>query len=189
MKDIHSQDQTDYGVLNALIGTWYGESGVDVSPEEATDETHHYREEMIFEPVRDVDNAEEQELVALRYRQTVIRIRDEKLIHAETGFYSWDSENKLLVKSLSIPRGLSLVAGGSVETQDDETVFKVVSAKGHQDWGIVEAPFLQQNATMHTYDFEMSLNGDCLRYFQSMRISIYGREVEHTDRNTLKRIS
>ncbi|MCW8878876.1 MAG: heme-binding beta-barrel domain-containing protein [Kangiellaceae bacterium] len=181
-------DSTDYGPLTSLIGTWQGDKGVDVAPEDDGPETNQYREELIFEPVRDVDNAEEQELVVLRYKQTVIRIRDSKLIHTEAGFYSWDAESSQLIKSFSIPRGVALVAGGSIDNDNDKVSYSVKAAKNDSEWGIVESPFMQQKATTKDYQFSMQVADGQLNYQQSMNLTIYGRDFEHTDENTLTRV-
>ena len=184
----NSIDPTNYGPLTQLIGTWSGDKGVDVSPEDDGPETNHYREELVFEPVKDVDNAEEQELVVLRYKQTVTRIRDNKLIHTEAGFFSWEADAKLLIKSLSIPRGVALVAGGSIEEGTEGLSYKVSAAKDNPDWGIIESPFMQQKATTKDYQFSMQLSKDKLTYQQTMNLTIYGRDFEHTDENTLLKV-
>lgn len=185
MTDNQTQDIVDYGPLKNLIGRWIGEKGVDVAPEDDGPETNHYKEEMIIEPVRDVDNAEEQELVAVRYRQTVTRIRDEKLIHVEAGFYSWDADSQLLMKSLSIPRGVALVAGGDVRDEDNSLSISVKAAKNDPEWGIIESPFMQQKATTHDYRFNMTIKDNQLSYRQIMNLTIYGRDFEHSDENIL----
>lgn len=183
-----SIDPTNYGPLTQLIGTWQGDKGVDVSPEDDGPETNQYQEELVFEPVKDVDNAEEQELVVLRYKQTVTRIRDGKLIHTEAGFYSWEAGSKLLIKSFSIPRGVALVAGGSIETDGNRISYQVNAAKHNSDWGIIESPFMQQKATTKDYQFNMQIVEGKLNYQQTMNLRIYDRDFEHTDENTLSKV-
>ncbi|TQV88142.1 heme-binding beta-barrel domain-containing protein [Aliikangiella coralliicola] len=177
----------DYGPLKQLIGVWEGGKGVDVAPEDDGEETNFYQETLTFEPARDLDNAEEQCLVVLKYHQVVIRKSDGKMIHNETGYYSWDSEGQTLIKSFAIPRGIAVVAGGTVTQENDASQFAVKAGNGNADWGIVESPFMQKNASTKGYQFSMSVNGNELSYSQVAAVEVYGRSFEHTDQNVLTR--
>ncbi|TQV72296.1 DUF1794 domain-containing protein [Aliikangiella marina] len=180
----------DFGPFTGLIGRWYGETGKDVSPEEdGSTELNDYQETLTFEAIEDVDNAEEQELVVVRYEQVVIRIRDGKMIHNESGYYSWDAKQSLLMKSFSIPRGVSVVAGGKVVNSSDDILFSVSASNQSQDWRIAESPFMQQKAKTLSYDFILRLSGDTLSYSQQILLDIYGNEFQHSDENQLKRVS
>ncbi|WP_196139058.1 heme-binding beta-barrel domain-containing protein [Aliikangiella sp. G2MR2-5] len=180
-----SLEQIDYGPLACLVGEWQGCSGIDVSPEEDGKEINNYREILTFRRAGDLDNAETQELVVVEYRQTVHRIDDEKLIHQESGYYSWDSENRQLIKSFSIPRGIAIVASGELNFSSEKMI---CSLKADHETGISESMFMQENAKTRSYLFEMSVEGDSLTYRQSMTLDIYDREFEHTDKHTLKKI-
>ena len=178
----------DFGPLTPLIGAWYGETGKDVSPEEdGSKELNDYQETLVFEAIEDVDNAEEQELVVVRYEQVVIRIRDGKMIHNESGYYSWDSEQDLIMKSFSIPRGVSVIAGGQINQSEKGIDIKVSASKDSQDWQIAESPFMQKKAKTLSYEFTLTLNGDSLSYSQKMALDIYGNHFEHSDKNELTR--
>lgn len=180
---------SDFGPLTGLIGSWYGESGKDVSPEDdGSTELNDYKETLTFEAVEDVDNAEEQELIVVRYEQVVIRIRDGKMIHNESGYYSWDSGQSLLMKSFSIPRGVSVVAGGQIEESESGIKMNLTASKVSQDWQIAESPFMQSKAKTLSYDFKLELSGDTLSYSQQMLLDIYGHEFEHRDKNSLIRV-
>lgn len=177
----------DYGPLTGFIGLWTGDQGMDVAPEPDEDEHSAYYERLLFEAAGDVDNADSQEIVMLRYNQTVMRKRNDEVFHNEAGFLSWDAERGLVMQSFAIPRGLALVAGGNVEIADGIISVNVVAAAEDPQWPISQAPFL--NARAHTSRFTRSyrLQGDTLTYEQSTNISIYGREVAHTDTNVLTR--
>ena len=79
-------DETDFGPLAALIGTWTGDHGVDVAPEPGGAETNPYFETITFSPVGEVTNAESQDLAVLHYRQIVRRKSDGEVFHDETGY-------------------------------------------------------------------------------------------------------
>jgi len=182
------QAPINYGPLADLIGQWQGETGVDISPEEVGEERNLYRETLVFEPARDVSNAEEQELVVLHYHQMVVRLNDQKLIHNECGYYAWDEQNQQLIKSFSIPRGVAVVAGGGINQNEGAFEYEVSAGVDDPDWPIAQTTFMRQKAQTKTYQFRLDLNGDELRYRQSMLLQIFGREFEHTDENRLHRV-
>lgn len=177
----------DYGPLSGFVGVWTGDQGMDVSPEPDEDEHSAYYERLVFEPAGDVDNADSQELVMLRYNQVVMRKRNDEVFHNEAGFLSWDAERELVMQSFAIPRGLSLVAGGSAEMTDGVVVINVEAAADHSQWGISQAPFLAEKARTSRFVRSYQLDGDTLSYEQTTSLDIYGRDVAHTDRNVLQR--
>lgn len=188
MTDFLTQSKQDLGPLAVLIGEWQGDKGKDVSPEEDGTERNDYHETMIFSLVQSLDNAEEQALAVLSYHQQVYRVRDEKMIHNESGYLSWDKENDLLIKSFSIPRGVSVVAGGNLVVTDGQLSIEVGAALDNPDWPISQSPFMQQNASTKDYQFSLTLVDNCLTYQQSMTLDIYGKSFQHTDTNQLTKV-
>lgn len=179
----------DYGPLAGFIGLWEGANGVDVSPEPEANERSAYYERLLFEPAGDVDNADTQDLVMLRYNQTVFRTRNDEVFHNEAGFLIWDAERQLVMQSFAIPRGLALVAGGGVQSSGDSIEIDLAAQEGDEQWPISQAPFLAKNARTRRFTRTYRLNGDELGYEQTTLLDIYGREVAHTDSNLLTRTS
>ena len=177
----------DYGPLTALIGTWQGTTGKDISPEKVGHEENIYQEKLIFQPVGTVSNAEEQDLVSLQYHQSVNRISDDKMIHNESGYLSWDSQLHLLIKSFSIPRGVAVIAGGQLTVKDGHLSFEVKARLGDSEWGIIQSPFMQKKALTQSYAYSMSVENNRMSYSQIMELDIYGRSFSHTDCNHLIR--
>ncbi len=177
----------DYGPLTGLVGVWAGSHGVDVAPEPDDDERSAYYERLVFEPAGDVDNADSQALVMLRYHQVVMRQRNDEVFHNETGFLSWDAERELVMQSFAIPRGLAMVAGGTVQVSGGEVVISLQARAEDEHWVISQAPFLQEQACTTHFERTYRLLGDGLSYTQTAHIDIYGREVTHTDTNRLTR--
>ncbi len=183
-----NDDTTDYGPLRALIGHWRGDKGQDIAPEPDGPETSAYHESLQFEACGDVTNAESQTLAALRYHQLVTRQRDGKVFHNETGYWLWDAERELVMQTLTIPRGVSLVAGGTVTSGSDGSyTLNVAASDGDPQWGIVQAPFMQDNARTQSFQHWITVNGDQLSYGETMLIDIYGKRFEHSDSNRLSR--
>ncbi len=87
----------DFGPLGGLVGTWIGDQGQDCAPEPDGTEHNAYTETISFSPVGDVDNAETQELVSLHYHLRVHRIRDDKEIHNQTGYWIWDNAGQIVM--------------------------------------------------------------------------------------------
>ena len=147
-------DGVDYGPLAVLAGTWQGDKGMDVAPEPDGPEHSPYYETILFEPIGELDNANQQELVALRYHQVVRRKANDKEFHNESGYWSWDAERNLIVQSFSIPRGVSIVAGGRV---DEEGCIQVKAAADDADWGICQAPFMRDNAKTLAFEHRIAV--------------------------------
>ena len=178
----------EYGPLSRLVGTWKGDKGMDVAPEPDGSESSPFYETITFEAIGDVDNAETQNLAALRYCQIVSRKSNDEVFHNETGFWMWDAEQGLVMQGLTIPRGVCLIAGGTFrETQAGQIVLEVQAALDNPDWGIVQSPFMRENARALEFRHTISLSGDTLVYNETTVLDIYGRRFDHTDENTLTR--
>lgn len=186
-----SNDEVDYGPLTSLIGVWTGNKGVDVAPEPDGSEQNPYHEVITFEASGDVTNAESQLLAVLRYHQVVRRNSNNEVFHNETGYWLWDADNQTVMQTLTIPRGVSLIAGGeytgSASPGGDEVVLEVGAATDNSDWGIVQSPFMRDNAKTRSFTHRISIDGDQMTYQETTMVEIYGRQFEHTDENVLHR--
>lgn len=177
----------DYGPLTGLIGTWKGDKGVDKAPEPAGEEKSLYYETLLFEDIGDVCNADQQSLAVLRYHQVVSRKSNDEVFHNETGYWSWDSKTDIITHSLTIPRGVCVLAGGTAKTKDSEIEIEVAATLGDPDWGIIQSPFMRDNASTTGFHHKISISGNNLSYVETITLDIYGRTFEHSDRNRLQR--
>ena len=118
-----SAGEIDYGPLAALIGTWHGDKGMDVSPEPDGSEDNPYYETLDFTPIGDVENAESQVLAILRYQQIVRRKSDDEVFHDQTGYWTWDAREGVVMQSLTIPRAVCVLAGGMAREQVVQLAF------------------------------------------------------------------
>ena len=179
--------QNAYGPLQGLIGTWAGHRGLDISPEaDGSTEENEYYERIVYTGVGDTDNADVQVNMIVRYHQQVFRSRDDKLIHDQVGYWLWDPDNDTLVMTLSIPRAVSLQASGSYQQENGITQLNV-SAAEDSEWGILQAPFMQQNAKTIKYTMSMQIEDNQLSYQQITSLEIYGGPFEHRDSSVLRR--
>lgn len=178
----------DYGPLAPLIGTWKGSKGTDVAPTPDDSEAIPYYETIIFEAVGDVTNAEKQRLWVIRYHQVVQRASDNEVFHDQIGYWMWDPEQQQVIQSLTIPRAVCVLAGGKASTTTNgATRLDVAAEAGSDDWGIVQSPFMNSHAKTTAYSHQLTVESNSLSYSQSTMLDIYGRQFDHTDKNTLIR--
>lgn len=182
-------DGVDYGPLTLLHGVWDGGEGMDLAPDPDGEESNPFYERIVFEAIGDVTNAEQQCLAAVRYHQVVRRKSNDKVFHNETGYWLWDAAQGIVMQTLTIPRGVSLVAGGSYQfgADGEPTVLEVHAAIDDIDWTIVQSPFMRDNAKTIEFSHTVSVDGDTLTYSEKTVVDIYGKRFDHTDENTLQR--
>jgi len=181
-------NETDYGPLACMLGTWTGDSGLDVAPEPDGDEHNPYYETIRFTAAGDVTNAEEQTLAVVHYHQLVSRKSTGKVFHDQVGYWLWQPESGLVVQTLTIPRAVTLLAGGRAVIEGKRTTFSVSAEDGDPEWGIVQSPFMQAKARTLAFRHELIVEGNELSYDETTVLDIYDKQrYEHTDRNTLYR--
>lgn len=179
----------DYGPLTELIGVWKGDKGLDIAPEPEGAENNLYYETITFSAVGDVTNAETQTLAVVHYRQIVQRKSNDKVFHDETGYWLWDADAEIIMLSLTIPRGVSVLAGGNhhgKRTTDSDFILEV-SAGQNKNWQIIQSPFMQDNARTKEFYRQITVGNGQLSYSQKIIVDIYGKIFEHTDINELIR--
>ena len=184
------QKETDYGPLQELIGTWYGDQGMDVAPEPDGTEENPYFETITFTAVGDVTNAESQRLAAVHYTQVVQRKSNSEVFHHETGYWLWDAQRNTVMQSFTIPRGLTVLAGGTWNGErDDEgrVLIDVIARLGDEEWGILQSPFMRDNARTGEFSHHLRVGGNHLYYSEITWVDIYDCLFEHTDSNQLLR--
>ena len=176
----------DYGPLYHFIGTWFGESGTDRAPKPVGDKVTDFFETIVFTPVGEVDNAEEQDLVVLHYHEVVTRKGDGKVYHNQTGYWMWEKGTDRVMYSVAIPRGVCLIAEGSCKG-GDEVTFAVRAEVEDEDYSIVQSKFMNQKAKTEAFEIKLELSEGKLSYEQTTFLDIYGKKFEHTDRNVLSK--
>ena len=188
MNESNLIDGVDYGPLANMVGVWKGDKGLDVAPKVQGEEKSPYYETLMFEAIGSVTNAGEQTLSVLRYHQVVSRHSDKQVFHNETGYWMWDPKEQRVMQSLTIPRGVCLLAGGGFRKGEPAGVLlEVKAAANDEHWSILQSPFMQAKAKTLEFDHKITVDGDALRYEETMVLDIYGRRFEHRDENELIR--
>jgi len=177
----------EYGPLTGLIGTWEGNKGLDVAPEPGGSEESPYLETIVFDGAGIVENAESQRLAAVRYHQVVRRQSDGEVFHDQVGYWMWDPRTGVVMQSVSIPRGVCVLAGGVALVEPEKVVLAVKARHGDETWGVVQSPFMLEKARTVAFEHELTLVAGVLSYRETTSLEIYGRAFEHTDRSELSR--
>lgn len=93
-----------------------------------------------------------------------------------------------MMHSLAIPRGVTLLAGGTPKTETDGTlILKVAAAIGNPDCSIIQSPFMNTKARTTAFNHKITVKADQLADMETTSLNIYGRSFEHTDSNELTR--
>ncbi|MCH7496606.1 MAG: FABP family protein [Candidatus Marinimicrobia bacterium] len=178
----------DYGPLNELIGVWRGAKGLDVAPEPAGAEDNPYFETITYLAIGDVTNAESQVLWAVHYRQIVQRKSNNEIFHDETGYWMWDPKEETIMHALAIPRGVSVLAGGTYTGARDaegRVMIEVAAKLDDSNWKIIQSPFMLEYARTTEFRQHITVGNGKLSYSETTIVEIYGKVFEHTDQNDL----
>ena len=180
-------DGVDYGPLGKLIGNWIGYKGLDKAPEPDGEDKNPYTDTLTVEASGRSTNAEEQKLVAVRYRHVVRKQSNGEIFHDQIGHWLYEPATGTVMHSLTIPRGVVLLAGGKAAEIENGFEFNVAAKAGDEDYGIVQSPFMLEKAKTKAFKMNMKVEGDTLSYEQTTSLFIYGRDFEHVDASVLRR--
>jgi hypothetical protein len=158
-----------------------------VAPEPDGSEESPYYETIEFTPVGDAENAESQVLAVVRYQQIVSRKSNAEVFHDQTGYWMWNSSTGRVMQSLTIPRAVCVLAGGEASGGGGKTTLSVKAAMDDPDWGVIQSPFMRDNARTLSFSHDLTVGADTLSYSETTVLEIYGRRFDHTDRNDLQR--
>ena len=178
-----------FGPLAALIGTWEGDQGLDVSysyDKKAIIETP-YRETATFNIVGDVNNGD-QTLWVIDYTTAAIRIGEDEVFHTELGYWMWDPAREEVMRCFMVPRGSTILAGGPCKA--DATSFQMNAKQGDNAFGVLSNPYLMEKAMCTNYELSCTIENDTWSYEEDtvLEMAVTGSTVHHTDKNTLTKV-
>ena len=109
--------------------------------------------------------------------------------HTEVGYWLWDSATGEVLRAFTVPRGISVLAGGIATA--DFTEFTMRAAKGELLYAIGENQYLARNASSLSYEVTVSVNDSTWSYREitMLRMNEFDQPFAHTDRNTLRRVT
>lgn len=177
------------GPLMPLAGTWEGDKGDDTAPSDDRGvETNKFRERIKFEPFGPVNN-HEQTLYGLRYSTTAWRIGDEDPFHEELGYWLWDAREKQVLRCFMVPRGVTVIAGGTVEPE--AKTFDLSADAGSETYGICSNQFLDREFKTVRYELKVTIHdANSFSYEEDTQLKIKNQAeiFHHVDKNRLKRV-
>jgi hypothetical protein len=181
----------EFGPLAALIGTWEGDQGVNVSycykAKDVIERT--YKEKAVFNIVGDVDNGT-QKLWVIDYTTAAIPDDDPNgdVFHTELGYWIWDPADGQVMRCFMVPRGSTILAGGPAKA--DATSFKMSAKCGDEAYGVLSNPYLTKNAKCIEYTLDCTIENGVWTYEEDtvLEQKATGGIVHHTDKNTLKKV-
>lgn len=182
-----------YGPLAFFIGEWTSGDdwkGKNQAPDSKREtENTRFRQVMKFEPIGDITN-HEQTLYALRYSTKAFEQGlPEKAFHEEVGYWIWDHDNKIILKSFIVPRGISVNAGGIYNSNKNS--FRLSAKVGDHIYGISSNEFLDREFKSMSYDLEIEkINEDTFTYRENTQIKMpkMDKLFQHTEENTLVKV-
>lgn len=180
------------GPLTPLVGEWEGNVGVDVSYHNDDDVTGKttYFEKAWFKPIPRQENGQ-QKLEGMSYGMTAWRHGEEAMIpfHDEMGFLLWDKAHGQILRTVVFGRGIAIQAGSSAKPGDKVLHFD--ATPGDPCYGILQNKYLLERAELKGFTSVVTLNDDGTFTHESdliLKLAATGREMHHTDKNTLHRV-
>ena len=180
------------GPLARLAGLWEGTKGRDVAPSvpERDIAKSNFRERIELVPIGRVDN-HEQVLYGLRYRTTAWRVgaAEDDPFHEEVGYWLWDAANEQVIRSFIVPRGVTVLAGGTAKADAD--AFHLAAEVGSDTYGICSNVWLDGQFKTVRYTLDLTIESeDAWRYEEDTVMRVRGRDelFHHTDGNALVRV-
>jgi len=177
------------GPLAPLAGVWEGEKGDDIAPsDDRGTEQNKFRERLTLEPIAPVNN-HEQALHGLRYATMAWRIGEQAPFHEEVGYWLWDPQEKQVLRCFIVPRGIAVLAGGTVEPTARS--FTLAADVASATYGICSNQFLDREFKTVRYEVTVTIHSpDSFSYEEDTQIRLKGKEdiFHHRDTNTLRRV-
>ena len=176
------------GPLAPLAGIWEGGKGNDTAPSpDLNSQITPFRERFVFEPLGPVNN-HQQTLFGLRYNRTAWPEGASDPFHEDLGYWLWDPQAKQALRCFIVPRGVSIIAGATVEP--DAKSFVLAADVGSETYGICSNQFLDKEFKTVRYELKITIHDDqSFSYEEDTQLQIKGKKdlFHHIDKNTLKR--
>jgi hypothetical protein len=177
------------GPLAPLAGVWEGDKGDDTAPSDDRKIEHNrFRERIRFEPFGPVRN-HEQVMYGLRYSTTAWPLGEADAFHEEVGYWLWDAANQQVMRCFLVPRGVSVIAGGTVA--ETARTFSLAADVGSHTYGICSNRFLDREFKTVRYELTVTIHDDeTFSYEEDSQLRMPGQLdiFHHVDRNTLRRV-
>lgn len=129
-------------------------------------------------------------LYGLRYHTHVVKPEQIKTYHEQVGYWLWEPATGIVIHTLSIPCGMTVMAGG--KTTADAKEFELLATEGDKHYSICSSPFLDYAFRTVEFRIKVTIHEDgTWSYDEDTVLVIKGlaEPFHHTDRNTLVKIT
>ncbi len=93
-------DEVNYGPLAQLIGKWVGNKGLDNAPDANPDpDKTEFTDEVVFTVAGSAENAEEQNLVSIKYHHVVRKLENGPIFHDQIGHWIYEKSTNIIMYS------------------------------------------------------------------------------------------
>src|ERR1700752_5451152 len=132
--DIDVHTLKNLGPLTGMAGIWEGSHSLDIPPKPlSTPVRQAFVEHIDLQPIDPQANGP-QLFYGLRYHTHIVKPGEVETYHDQVGYWLWEPAARLVVHSLTIPRGQVVLAAGPAEP--DATEFEVAATAGDPVYGI-----------------------------------------------------
>lgn len=193
--DIFTEPEADpdtlanLGPLRRLAGSWESVAGADVNPKAAGPEHRTFIEHSVFEPIDPQTNGP-QLFYGLRYHMHITTAEEDITFHDQVGYWLWEPATGLVLQSLTIPRGQTVLAAGHAAPGDDRLL--LVAERGRTDYGISSTEFLERAFRTDRYQIEVTFDPDgTWSYVLDTILTVQGQAApfNHRDENRLRKVA
>ena len=180
---------SEWGPLAGLVGEWEGEGGLDTAYSHSQEKVlgTPYLEKVSLKPFGPVDNGD-QHLWGLDYKTAMWRGDEQNPFHTEVGYWLWDAANGQVLRSFMVPRGMVVIAGGPATA--DSKVLELSAERGSTTYGILSNQYLDVESNTPKYTCTVTVGDGEWSYDECTVYDVKSKNmtVQHTDKNTLKRV-
>ncbi len=172
-----------------MAGIWQGQRGLDVKPKVEGPKKQAYVERMELQPIDPQTNGP-QLLYGLRYHTHVVKPEQIKTYHEQVGYWLWEPATGSVIHTLSIPRGMTAMAGGKASADAKE--FELLATEGDKYYSICLSPFLDYAFRTVEFCIKVTIHSDGTWSYDEDTVLVIKDLAEpfhHTDRNTLVKIA
>ena len=187
--DVDPDTLANLGPLRRLAGVWEGRKGIDLNPKAEGPERRTFFERAEFQPIDPQANGP-QLLYGLRYHIHINTDEEAITFHDQVGYWLWEPATGMILQTLAIPRGQSLLAKGQGAPDDLKLVVEAV--RGSTENGITSTAFLEYAFRTDAYRLELSFNPDgSYSYVSDTTLIVRGRSEPflHRDINRLVKVA
>ena len=177
------------GPLRGMAGVWQGQRGLDVKPKAEGPKKQAYVERMELQPIDPQTNGP-QLLYGLRYHTHIVKPEQVKTYHEQVGYWLWEPATETVIHTLTIPRGMTAMAGDQAAADAKE--FELLATHDSEHYGIRSSPFLDYAFKTVEFRIRVTINADGTWIYDEDTILMIKGQTEpfhHTDRNTLVKIA